>query len=1053
MKVRKKNRFLLILLSITLVLAIAVTGFGWPGYLLGLIPAKAEYSTKVSRNGQAFAEGNSKAFSVQPVKGVTVSAKENALDKDRKIKMEEVSDEVFYEVAEAWETGMQEIGSLYRVWEFDAGLSDDELLPGTFDITFDLQELGIDEELYDNAHIYRIDDEGKWYEFAASRDGSKIEVHSKQNSILAVVGTMVVLSPLIYEVITAFNTDAYFMPETRIVLNKLLSMESSIDRYTMSVDGVERFKIILDIKSVKEMIFEKSSVSTNAIERITHDAVVEAINSSNYSQELKKDFISKVPEKVNYTGMDEVLRKIMRGLKETVKGQAYLDECDKMYNRAIKIANKMIKENMEEQLEADPEYQKYKQFMKDLASNKESLDKLKATFEQVAKVCQNLEKAYKYLKEQTDLKMPSYVMEIHLSDAKDGTSAGVTNFPLVGNPYVVVYMHKIASGSDTSYDDLTLTLVHELFHAVEREYVNRFTCNYAFDEMLAQTIEWDAYNYFCKDPGFTRDGHDENLKNYYYFAVCLDEYSTTYPEGQIGCGEDLKLNFNSGIDDISKRESYIFSGIDKATVSYPKAGFIIYLKSKFPVSYNTIMTRYKASGKGKVSTILKSVFSNSAAITAFGDKGLSFYFYKFAQYYENKFYSAAESNFRKVFSPDAAVTGTPVKVSPVNKDYDVRVRRLIVSRNNKDDKQYALYIQKSNALAKSDLKLFPMKSVKDKDYVELQNGIFIKPKDFPADLTKPSDYIMEVDGGTDSETATSRFLLSDPFYWVYLMTALPEPKMENENNILTIEPFVQNSKYKNVVDSVIATITLNGKTIYQEQRKYSSISKEWKIDLSKLSVDDKPLTAKQKKALQITFQECIKDTWDKNNPEKACLGPGEPIRIPPGFDITGTYKSEASLTDITLGGMTRKFVGGIASIIARGFGVNPSQEDLDNAIDNSVEVQNDAVQYEQTITITSQGNNSYSIEIQAPDMGAFIYKGTLDDDKVLKMQLKSYSPLHESQDSLDVADDLLGNISLQFKQDEEGNVYIDGSCDIESNSLNATYHCSGHKIDTDEDDE
>jgi len=35
---RKKNKFLLILLTLTLVLAILVTGLGWPGYLLGLAP-------------------------------------------------------------------------------------------------------------------------------------------------------------------------------------------------------------------------------------------------------------------------------------------------------------------------------------------------------------------------------------------------------------------------------------------------------------------------------------------------------------------------------------------------------------------------------------------------------------------------------------------------------------------------------------------------------------------------------------------------------------------------------------------------------------------------------------------------------------------------------------------------------------------------------------------------------------------------------------------------------------------------------------------------------
>ena len=52
---------------------------------------------------------------------------------------------------------------ILSAWELDAGLEDNEMLPGTFKMEFDLNEMGIDEDIYDDLRLYRIDDEGKWY--------------------------------------------------------------------------------------------------------------------------------------------------------------------------------------------------------------------------------------------------------------------------------------------------------------------------------------------------------------------------------------------------------------------------------------------------------------------------------------------------------------------------------------------------------------------------------------------------------------------------------------------------------------------------------------------------------------------------------------------------------------------------------------------------------------------------------------------------------------------------------------------------------------------------
>ena len=78
MKKPFKNRFPFVLLCFTLILAIVVSGLTYPGFLLPLFGEK-DTSVKIIAEKQAFVEGNSKAFSIEPAEGVTISAEENAV--------------------------------------------------------------------------------------------------------------------------------------------------------------------------------------------------------------------------------------------------------------------------------------------------------------------------------------------------------------------------------------------------------------------------------------------------------------------------------------------------------------------------------------------------------------------------------------------------------------------------------------------------------------------------------------------------------------------------------------------------------------------------------------------------------------------------------------------------------------------------------------------------------------------------------------------------------------------------------------------------------------
>jgi hypothetical protein len=130
--------------------------------------------------------GNSAPFTITPQPGVTISAEENALDTDREFTLTPCGAEKVQElnsVLDENNCGMD----LVKLWELDAGLADDEYLPGTYHVDIDLDEIGIWEENYPLVQVCRIDDSGKWYEYASTIENGHLSFDSAQNSLLGVI--------------------------------------------------------------------------------------------------------------------------------------------------------------------------------------------------------------------------------------------------------------------------------------------------------------------------------------------------------------------------------------------------------------------------------------------------------------------------------------------------------------------------------------------------------------------------------------------------------------------------------------------------------------------------------------------------------------------------------------------------------------------------------------------------------------------------------------------------------------------------------------------------
>lgn len=102
-------------------------------------------------------EGHSKAFSVKPYDGITISAEENALDRDREFKVTPLGEKEWerMEKASASNKSVQPL----LAFKMDSGQAPNEYYPGVFTCKLDLEKMGIPKNMYNELSIWRYDGE------------------------------------------------------------------------------------------------------------------------------------------------------------------------------------------------------------------------------------------------------------------------------------------------------------------------------------------------------------------------------------------------------------------------------------------------------------------------------------------------------------------------------------------------------------------------------------------------------------------------------------------------------------------------------------------------------------------------------------------------------------------------------------------------------------------------------------------------------------------------------------------------------------------------------
>ena len=840
-----KRRFPFVLLTLVLVLALLVTGLVSPGFALPLFYPKDEgpvgtdalserqlaalAENALAPDGTVLPTGKSAAFSIEPVAGITISAEEDALDKDRTFRMEEVSEAQYAQLEDSL---CEHIGPQLVVgaWELDAGLADDEMLPGTYQMTYDLKALGVPQDLYESVRAYRVDDKGVIYEYVHGIEGDALTIESRQNSISVlsiVIGSMIVAGAV--KVIDKAATGAF----------QIDALHGSVK---VPVDGKVRYEILLDLSYILKVI-EKEGVqkAENEARQRAQKIVLEKINLR-LGTEYKQPYQIKDPQiKADFNGWAE--KECARLLKE--------DDAYQTQRRQIEEAASMSAQELREQLE------------------------------QIRKIKEYYEYAYYYLKDVHKLKMPTYVMMVHLS--QNAVEGGVAYDPCFGNPYMVLMIENMfSSGREWNYEELLLTIVHEHFHVCQREYIRDYYASYKFDEASAQTIEYEALEHFYPEKIHSMD-HAANIRNRAAFVYGLDKYKMKYPEGTA-------------------------KAADSANVSYPMAWFILYLRKADDKDFGQIMSSYGKMTWPSISTVLKGAYGLT-------DEELTEKWLAFAEEQKDAFHTYAKTCENRAFTPYTDLTHSQSckKIEVYNNDYTIRMRQFLISRPDADDENdstYCLLLRMADDYddIMNDYRIIPIGRKEGGDYRKWKHGLFFEEHAYPSLETDESvQWFLEADGGTGGYWKTKSS------YTVYVMRApkAPECKVVDEKIRLDFPDLpVTGTKdgwftsgEPELIDSYVVTFRLEKTILLQKQVKREELDalkkkgKPYELEAKELTVDGKPLTQAQKDAVEVVIQECADGTYETDK----CFGPGsKPRKVWDDIDIAGEWDVTASVGEYSM---------------------------------------------------------------------------------------------------------------------------------------------------------
>ena len=485
--------------------------------------------------------GNSKAFRYSPIEGIEVSADEGAFDEDTEIRITPVTqaDAILLNTVKELEG---ENAFAVAAFEVDAGLNDDAQIPGVYNVSIDLNKIGIPEALQEDICAYRIADDGSYYEYASMVENGKLTYSSDQNSVVAVVVRIVVYGLIIkygYGIIKNFYKEEFSAP----------------------------FQYFYDAKKKISTISRSTANAKYRIHWNMEDLVPDSKELMERLEEITRSYSARADE-----------------LYKEYENNRYYDATNilNIFDR-----NKSVSEVLLSAIENDPEYQE--------------ISKRLTIPEEVEYCITCTDLAFQYLKGES-LKLPTGVVEISSRKGlADGVFANATPRTL-HEAYVEVDLSKLIGAEQVNKDNFLLTMTHELLHVCQALYRYFWADSNRFDEMVAVyaepgmllryqadgIIDWDSdpelsssdYWTTLKLPVDTYYGDDETGDTMRYEGYNLGAFLTFLKEKT---GKTLWLG------KIMRAKSSIREG----GISKPLMNIFEISEAELDVYYRTFMRKYK----------------------------------------------------------------------------------------------------------------------------------------------------------------------------------------------------------------------------------------------------------------------------------------------------------------------------------------------------------------------------------------------------------------------------------------------------------------------------
>ncbi|TJX15815.1 zinc ribbon domain-containing protein [Tissierella creatinini] len=446
-------------------------GFEYDSYLTSSFSSESEPIPWTS---------GTKAIEVTPMAGIKISAEENAMDIDREFQVSKIEDEELYDMF----LGGDEYYFPLAGFDFESGMTSEDIFPGYIDISFDLEELNIPENLWEYVSIIRIEDNGDRTRLLTSLEDNQLFLSSRKNCafVLALpfstefIVTATGLSTLGPAAVNLYNDiyrkfnylgesyrkDTFLSYEIYWPTTMLSPNQAEVDRVNRELKALE-LKYGIDYKNIK---------SSNPYDHAAKLSRLFADESYKSLISLKNGQNSIEWKKANYWPA-----RVTLAVEALERADKYLRDVRKFKMPKAYIDVLMLNDWPAEYGDAPAMHD--------------------GNFGQKGFIAVNL----------SDFMMLGYVKEALQVNNK---------IVEVGVKYNV--QDKI--------DAMNMNLVHELFHTVQEEYIVKRSNSYLwFWEATALTLEYEANKYYTqKDVGWSaKENYSVDRSSWETFRNKLDD--------------------------------------------------------------------------------------------------------------------------------------------------------------------------------------------------------------------------------------------------------------------------------------------------------------------------------------------------------------------------------------------------------------------------------------------------------------------------------------------------------------------------------------------------